>query len=113
MLKSVLRDIKERHARVALDHKKGCLFLISDLNEKITIGFPHLGELAEQFSAFKSNIFYAGGGIYAPPMISRKKKFFAQFLLNTQTTTQNRVTHQKPGLYLEKQKNGSRFKITE
>ena len=37
MLKSVLRDIKERHARVALDHKKGCLFLISDLNEKIKV----------------------------------------------------------------------------
>ena len=59
----------------------------------------------------KSNLFYAGGGIYAPPMISRKKKFFAQFLLHTQTTIQNRVTHQKPGLYLEKQKNGGRFKI--
>ena len=57
--------------------------------------------------------FTRGGGIYAPPMISRKKKFFAQFLLHTQTTTQNRVTLQKPGPYLQKQKNGVRFKIAE
>ena len=53
------------------------------------------------------------GAYMPPPMISRKKKFFAQFLLHTQTTTQNRVTHQKPGLYLEQQKNGGRFKIAE
>ena len=44
-------------------------------------------------------------------MISRKIKIFAQFLLHTQTTTQNRVTHEKLGLYLEKQKIGGRFKI--
>ena len=69
------------------------------------------GSLNPILRGIKSNLFYAGGGIYAPPMISRKKKFFAQFLLHTQTTTQNRVTHQKPGLYLEKQKNGGRFKI--
>ena len=48
-----------------------------------------------------------------PPMISREKKFLAQFLLQTQKTTQNRVTHRKPGLYLKKQKNGGRFKIAE
>ena len=49
----------------------------------------------------KSNLFYAGGwGDICPPIISREKKFFAQFLLHTQTNTQNRVTHQKPGLYL-------------
>ena len=52
-----------------------------------------------------------GGGIYAPPMISRKKKVFAQFLLHTLRATKNRVTHQKAGLYLKKQKNGGRFKI--
>ena len=52
-----------------------------------------------------------GGGHICPPYDFQEKKFFAQFLLHTQTTTQNRVTHQKPGLYLEKQKNGGRFKI--
>merc|ERR1711873_103869 len=52
-----------------------------------------------------------GGGIYAPSMISRKKKVFAQFLLHTLRATKNRVTHQKAGLYLKKQKIGGRFKI--
>ena len=50
-----------------------------------------------------SNLFYTGGGIYAPPMISRKL-FFTQFLLHTQTATQNRVTHKKIGLYLKNKK---------
>ena len=72
----------------------------------ITTGF-----LTLFYAESNPTYFTRGGGIYAPPMISRKKKFFAQFLLHTQTTTQNRVTHQKPGLYLEKQKNGGRFKI--
>ena len=49
-----------------------------------------------------------------PPMISRGKKtffiIFAQFLLHTQTTTQNRVPHQNQ-LSTSKNKNGGRFKI--
>ena len=49
-----------------------------------------------------------------PPMISREKKtffiIFAQFLLHTQTTTQNRVPHQNQ-LSTSKNKNGGRFKI--
>ena len=62
----------------------------------------------------KSNLFYAGGGRHiCPPMISREKKFFAQFLLHTKTTTQNRVTHKKTDPYLKKQNNGGRFKIAQ
>ena len=45
-----------------------------------------------------------GGEICPPPYDFYEKKFFAQFLLHTQSNTQNRVTHQKPGLYFEKQK---------
>ena len=52
-------------------------------------------------------------GAYMPPMISRKKKVFGQFLLHTLRATKNRVTHRKAGLYLKKQKNGGRFKIAE
>ena len=61
----------------------------------------------------KYNLFHAGRGIYAPPMIYKKKKVFVQFLLHTPSTTKNRVTRQREGLYLKKQKNGGRFKIDE
>jgi len=46
-------------------------------------------------------------------MISREKKIFAQFLLDTQRTTQNRDKEKNLGLYLKKQKNGAGFKIAE
>ena len=46
-------------------------------------------------------------------MISREKKVFVQFLLHTTSTTKNRLTRQKVGLYLKKQKNGGRFNIAE
>ena len=45
----------------------------------------------------KSNLFYAESNptYYAPLWFLKKKSFFAQFLLHTQTTTHNRVTHKK------------------
>ena len=61
------------------------------------------GTLNPILRGIKSNLFYAGGHI-SPPMISRKKKFFAQFLLHTKTTTHNTVTHKKTGPYLKKTK---------
>ena len=55
-----------------------------------------------------------GGGIYALPMISRKIKVFAQFLLHTHITTKNRLTQKKKQVFIsKKQKNGGCFKIRE
>ena len=65
------------------------------------------------FHAGSDTTYSTRGGIYAPPMISRKKKVFVQFLLHTPSTTKNRLTRQKVGLYLKKQKNGGRFNIAE
>ena len=59
------------------------------------------------------NLFHAGGGIYAPHRISMEKKVFTQFLLHTLRTTKNRVTNQKAGLYLKKQKMAAILKIAE
>ena len=57
-------------------------------------------------SKYLLTLFHAGSDTtYSPPIISRKKKVFAQFLLHTPRAIKNRVTHQKAGLYLKKQKN--------
>ena len=105
----------------ASDHFKGA-FHLSGMLEWISDSNKKKGRLqwnaVSQFILINStpcglwyNLFHAGVGIYAHPMISREKKVFAEFILNTQSTT-------KIGLHTKKQvsisinkKNGGRFKI--
>ena len=76
-----------------------------------------LGVKINQFNpilrGIKSNLYKGGQGrvAYMPPLWFLGKKVFCPIPFAHSNNYQNRVTHQKPGLYLEKQKNGGRFKI--